>query len=65
MLQIRSEPLTTPDEWYESIIYEGEILFYVSHWVLLNEENIICPCVKVWCAERMLCGKLKGVAAHS
>ena len=38
MLQIRSEPLTTPDEWYESIIYEGEILFCVSHWVLLEEE---------------------------
>jgi len=38
MLQIRSEPLTTLDEWYESIIYEGVILFYVSHWVLLDEE---------------------------
>ena len=38
MLQIRTKPLTTLDEWCESITYKGVILFYASLLVLLDKE---------------------------
>ena len=54
----RSKSLTTLDEWYESIIYEGVILFHFPQWALFDKEandmNLFAKYL-IWLSSWMLC----------